>query len=247
MFLDMPEIRLNRSGQIDLRQRFLELYPSQPFPEFKSPTSLAYLNNPEYPYGDALTLHFMIRCLAPARIVEIGSGYSSCVTITTNHEFFQNRISFTMIEPNPATLRSLLIPEKQEACTLIQSKLQSVPLEVFTRLERNDILFIDTSHVSKLGSELHRLFFEIFPKLSAGVVIHIHDIFWPFEYPASWIEEGRAWNEAYLLRAFLQYNDSFEIAFWASFLWNEDPEWFRQHMPLYAKNAGCGIWLRKVG
>jgi hypothetical protein len=88
--------------------------------------------------------------------------------------------------------------------------------------------------------------FEILPMLAPGVLIHFHDIFWPFEYPPAWIEEGRAWNEAYVLRAFLQYNSEFEILLFADYLHRVYGDWFERHMPLYRKNTGGNIWLRKV-
>ena len=78
-------------------------------------------------------------------------------------------------------------------------------------LEANDILFIDSSHVLKVGSDVHHLFAEVLPALKPGVYTHFHDIFFPFEYPYAWIQEGRYWTEAYALRAFLQFNTTFEI------------------------------------
>ena len=86
-------------------------------------------------------------------------------------------------------------------------------VDTFKSLEKDDILFVDSSHVSKVGSDTHYLFFEVMPTLSSGVLVDVHDIFWPFEYPADWIREGRAWNEAYLLRAFLSFNPAFKIIF----------------------------------
>ena len=94
---------------------------------------------------------------------------------------------------------------------LRQQTLQSVGVEVFEELGRGDILFIDSTHVSKLGSDVNYLFFEILPRLRSGVRVHIHDVFFPFEYPPKWIAKGIAWNENYLLRGFLQYNDKFRI------------------------------------
>jgi hypothetical protein len=87
-------------------------------------------------------------------------------------------------------------------------------MEIFCGLEENDILFIDSTHVTKINSDVNKIIFEILPKLQKGVLIHFHDIFWPFEYPQTWIREGMFWNEAYILRAFLEYNNSFEIGRW---------------------------------
>jgi hypothetical protein len=97
-----------------------------------------------------------------------------------------------------------------ERNTVTVARLQDVDQEIFARLKANDILFIDSSHVAKIGSDVNHLMSEILPILAPGVHIHFHDIFYPFEYPRQWVEEGRAWNEAYLLEAFLSFNSEFE-------------------------------------
>ena len=91
------------------------------------------------------------------------------------------------------------------------------------------------------------LFFEILPRLQPGVLIHLHDIFYPFEYPRSWIFEGRAWNEIYMLRAFLQFNRAFKVVFFTTYIERFHESFFRRHMPLCLKNRGGSIWLRKTG
>ena len=88
---------------------------------------------------------------------------------------------------------------------------QNVKLIEFEKLEPNDLLFIDSSHISKIGSDLNYLLFEVLPSLKPGVIIHFHDILYPFEYPYEWIEKGIYWNEAYLLKAFLMHNKNYEI------------------------------------
>ncbi len=124
--------------------------------------------------------------------------------------------------------------------------MQDVALSTFDELEAGDLLFIDSSHVSKIGSDVNFLFFEVLPRLKAGVYIHVHDIFWPFEYPHSWIVEGRAWNEAYLLRALLCGNDGFEIVFWNSWAGHALRELLSKNCPLFTRNSGGSIYLRKT-
>ncbi|MBI5663537.1 MAG: hypothetical protein HZC49_00390 [Nitrospirae bacterium] len=104
--------------------------------------------------------------------------------------------------------------------TIIDKPVQEVDLSIFKELKANDILFIDSSHVIKIGSDLNAILFSILPVLESGVCIHFHDIRYPFQYPESLIMQGIYWNEAYLLRAFLQYNDSFKIIFWLNYLLN---------------------------
>ena len=105
--------------------------------------------------------------------------------------------------------------------------------------------FVDSTHVGKIGSDVNYLFNEILPSLQPGVVVHVHDIFYPFEYPRYWIEEGRAWNEAYMLRCFLQYNSAFNILLWNHFLAQFHSAYFQEHMPLCLANTGASIWLRR--
>ncbi|HEX6383406.1 MAG TPA: class I SAM-dependent methyltransferase, partial [Anaerolineae bacterium] len=128
---------------------------------------------------------------------------------------------------------------------IIARPLQDVSLDRFSALTAGDILFIDSTHVAKIGSDVNYLFFEILPALAPGVYVHIHDILYPFEYPAAWVYEGRAWNEAYLLHAFLQYNPTFSIQFFNTYLERVHEPWFRQEMPLCLKDPGGSIWLRK--
>ncbi len=241
---EIPGISLNSEGQLELLGHFLEYYPDCPFQELKNGTLRYCYENPSYSYTDALTLYSMIREYKPKRVIEIGSGYSSCAMLDTSELFFDGTIDFTFIEPYPDLLNSLLkIQDKRYL--ILPKKLQDVDGKIFSSLEASDILFVDSTHVSKLGSDVNRILFEILPNLNKGVLIDFHDIFWPFEYPLEWIKKGIAWNEAYLLRAFLEYNDRFEIKFFSSYLHRYHHEWFKENMPLYLKNTGGNFWLIK--
>jgi predicted O-methyltransferase YrrM len=177
-----------------------------------------YFDNIYFTGLDALALYAMLRHSKPARVVEVGSGYSSALMLDTSDEFLNSQVMFTFIDPEPERIRSLLRGDDEGNVTILPRRIQDVDLSVFEGLEEKDILFIDSSHVSKYGSDVNRLFFEILPALRNGVYVHIHDVFWPFEYPHQWYLEGRAWNELYLLRAFLQYNDAFRIELFLSYL-----------------------------
>jgi len=150
-----------------------------------------------------------------------------------------------LVEPYPQRLRSLLLPGDEERMELLDVPLQEVDPARFAELEENDILLVDSSHVSKVGSDVHRILFDILPLLAKGVYVHFHDIFYPFEYPEAWIMKGIAWNEAYLVRAFLQYNRAFEIVLFNTYLELKHPDWFKSNMPLCLKNPGGSLWLRK--
>jgi len=116
---------------------------------------------------------------------------------------------------------------------------------LFAGLSSGDVLFVDSSHVSKVGSDVNHIFFHILPMLNPGVRVHFHDIFYPFEYPEEWIFAGRSWTEAYILRAFLQYNGSFEVELFPNYLMRFHEEFFKKAMPLCRKDPGGSIWLRK--
>lgn len=202
-------------------------------------------DNPAYSYGDAISYQAMLDRLKPRQIVEVGSGYSSAFALDYIERRLDWQTRITFIEPYPQLLHSLLRPGDTERITIIPTGVQGIPDEVFTALGQDDILFIDSTHCSKLGSDVNHLFFQVLPKLKPGVVVHIHDIFWPFDYPASWIEKGFSWNESYLLHALLIDSDRFRIEFFADFYFNLHRRRVSEHAPSVLKNTGGHIWLRR--
>ena len=240
---DIPHIEgvdLNVSGQLALAAN-LQKYFSPPFSESKSEKRY-YFQNHMFLYTDAIILYACMRHFKPRKIIEAGSGFSSAVMLDTK-DLHLPELELTFIEPYPERFNSLL--SSTDRINLLQSNLQDVPLDTFDQLQRDDILFIDSSHVSKTGSDVNYTIFEILPRLAPGVIIHIHDIFYPFEYPMEWIEAGRSWNEAYLIRAFLMYNNQFKIVFFNSFLHKFHKEIFSSQ-PLFYKNTGASLWVQKV-
>lgn len=241
----LPGIDLREREQLSLVESFERYYDEQPFPEQRTPDRRYHFQNPAYSYSDAIFLHCMIRHLRPRRVVEVGSGYSSCVTLDTNELHFGGAIQCTFIEPYPDLLRSLMRAGDEERVTVLRSKVQDVDVAIFERLEPNDVLFIDSTHVSKVGSDVNHLLFEVLPRLAAGVYVHVHDIFHPFDYPPAWLQEGRAWSEAYLLRSFLTFNGAYEIVLFNTFLEHFHRGYFERRMPLCLKDPGGSIWLRR--
>lgn len=244
---DLSAIDLNVNEQLLTLTAMAEFYDEVPFHAEKTKGLRYFLKNPMFGYADGLSLYGLIRHLKPKRIIEVGAGYSSCVMLDTNERYFANSISCTFIEPNPESFLSLVEPADLNRIQLLRTPLQDVDLETFRNLSVNDILFIDSSHVSKAGSDVNYLIFEVLPELQTGVYIHFHDIFYPFEYPRQWIcDLGISWNEAYLLRAFLQYNQSFCIALFVNYLERFHTDQLRALMPQSAGGAGGSLWLRKV-
>ena len=241
----LPGIDLNEAAQLGLLQEIKRYYDDLPFPSERSVERRYFCENRTYSYSDAIFLYGMIRHAAPRRIVEVGSGHSSCVMMDTAELFLSGHVDFTFIEPYPDRLLSLLRPEDLRRVKILAQRVQDITLEPFLALERNDILFIDSSHVMKIGSDVQHLLTEVLPRLRPGVYVHIHDVMYPFEYPEEWITEGRAWNEAYALRAFLTFNDVFEIVLFSTYLERFHRDIFERDMPLCLKNEGGSIWLRR--
>ena len=189
------------------------------FTEEKIPSNYYYYSGNNRMYRDkcGLTLMGMILKYNPKRIIEVGSGFSTALMYDLNRLYFNNEIKISSIEPYPCRLKALF-KEDYKKLDLQEINLQEVPLEYFSSLEENDILFIDSSHVSKANSDVNYIFFKILPILKKGVIIHFHDIFYPFEYPERWHNEKRHWNELYLMRAFLSYNKAFSIEFFGHYM-----------------------------
>lgn len=125
--------------------------------------------------------------------------------------------------------------------------MQDVPIEELTRLDENDILFIDSTHVLKIGSDVHYLYLDVLLRLKKGVIIHIHDVFIPEEYPRDWVvRDHKFWNEQYLLQAFLAFNDSFEILWASNYMAIRYPELRADEINSFNRNEKHGsIWIRR--
>lgn len=242
---DVSGINLNPKEQLALLNEFKTYYRELPFTAEKTEKTRYFFENDFYSYSDAIFLYSVIRHFRPKRIVEVGSGFSSFCILDTNETFFSNKIQCQFIEPYPDRLFSQLKASDREDNEVLVKELQDVELDFFQQLDENDLLVIDSTHVAKTGSDVNRIFFDILPQLKKGVLIHFHDIFFPFEYPESWVYEGRAWNESYLLRAFLQYNDCFKVVLFNTYLAQFFTETFEKEFPLCLKNTGGSIWLRK--
>lgn len=238
-------INLNKKSQRDTLEEYISFYQDLPFPEKTTSGHRYYYDNIWFSYSDAIFLYSFLRKYAPKRIIEIGSGFSSAVMLDTIDGFSSQRPEVTFVEPYPNRLLRLLRDGDQQQVRLIDKKVQDVPLEVFLSLESGDLLFIDSSHVVKCGSDLHFIFFEILPRLKPGVFVHFHDVFFPFDYPSEWLMKGQYWNENYFLRAFLSYNTEWSIRFFNSYVHFEFGDFIREKMPLCAKNPGGSLYIQR--
>lgn len=252
--IQIPGLDIKEENQLNLIKRFSKLRSEIPWPaEGRHPDLRYHFDNIFFSYGDAVALFGMMREFQPKRMIEVGSGYSSAAMIDIDSMFLQQSTEFTFIEPHAERLNNLLIKDDEDRFNIIEKPVQQVPLSLFENLRQNDILFIDSSHVSKTGSDVNHLIHRVLPALLPGVIIHFHDIFWPFDYPKKWLKAGRAWNEAYLLLSFLQYNSAFEILFFNSWLEQHHRALVRQKLPLMLRQpsshmtfGNSSLWLRKL-
>jgi predicted O-methyltransferase YrrM len=242
---EIPGIDLREQQQLALLRIIQGFYAEQPFNDERSDGMQYSFQNDQFCQCDAIMLYGMLRHLQPRRLIEVGSGHSSAAIADTNRLFLDNSVECTFIDPNPQRLKSVLAPSTP--ATILEKRVQDVPLDLFTRLEAGDILFIDSAHNAKAGSDVNHIFFRILPLLKPGVLVHLHDVVYPFEYPQEWVFDGKAWNEAYILRAFLQYNSRFKLELFPSYLVQFHREYFEREMPLCLLNIGGSIWIRCSG
>lgn len=235
---------LNEEAQVALLKTLAPLANDVAFNADPGPDWRYFTNNPAYGAGDAVLMQAFLRHLQPAHYLEVGSGWTTALALDTKDRWLDGRMRITCIEPYPDDLNTLLRPT--DDVQVIASPVQDVALDRFEELAPGDFLFIDCSHVVKTGSDAHYLITRVLPVVPAGVYIHIHDIFWAFEYPMGWIEQGRAWSEAYLLHAFLLFNSAFEIVFFNDWLMCTHHDLVKTEVPsLELAGGGGAIWLRR--
>jgi hypothetical protein len=247
-------IDMNDSGQLDLLRRH--------FPKFRDeyeqlPTKPTgerggfHLNNRLFDGTDALVAYCMVRQFQPGLIIEIGSGFSSLLLAQAAAR--NGKSNLICIEPFPREFVRKGFPGLQ---SLIEERVQDIDLEFFSQLYSGDILFIDSSHTVKIGGDVNYLFLEVLPRLKPGVIVHVHDIFLPFEYRRDWVlDEFRFWSEQYLLQAFLTFNSEFEVMMATHYLahrYREDLktafpnlENLKPPLPNPVKWDGGSFWMRR--
>ena len=204
-----------------------------------------YTQNTQFSGLDPVVLFVMLRAGRPRRLIEVGSGYSSLLIADVNRRWLDGALEVTCIEPYPRPFLEQPVPG---LAALVRAPVQEVALSRFEALEAGDILFIDSSHVAKTGSDVNHLYFEVLPRLASGVLVHVHDIFLPHDYPVEWvIGENRSWNEQYVLRALLQGGSAFEVLFGSAYACTRFPTLVVQALarPDGELRGGGSFWMRK--
>lgn len=230
-------VDLDEAGQLALVDEFA-LLPPLPFADQPDGRYRYHYRNGFFLHGDAFMYAAMLTTRRPRRVVEVGSGFSSALALDVT-EGWADRPRFTFIEPHPERLNALL--RVGDPAEVIVEPVQDV--DVASMLEPGDFLFIDSSHVCKAGSDVNHLFFEVLPRLPEGVVVHVHDVYEGFEYPRHWVEQGRGWNEAYLLRALLMGSSRWRVLLFNSWLGSAHRDLVEDRLPLFARHPGGSLWM----
>jgi len=197
---------------------------------------------------DAEVLYAMVRRFRPKRLIEIGTGYSTIISMEAVVRNARDGFPCEMISIDPFAPDDLLT-ELPLPLTVLRKRVQEVPITRFSELQSDDVLFIDSTHVCKIGSDVQFELLEVLPRLNPGVVVHIHDIFLPLDYPEEWVRSRhRFWNEQYLLQAFLCGNQDFEILWGGAWMHHRYPDRLQDAFPSYDRNANlpASFWIRKV-
>ena len=245
---ELPGIDFNAKEQLEVLSQFNYHEELLKFPLNKTMETEYYYNNLSYGPGDAEYLYNIIRFYKPQKIIEIGSGLS---TMMVKNARDQNKI-----ENNEYTCRHICIEPYEMPwlenfdVELLREKVENVDKSVFQQLEANDILFIDSSHVIRPQGDVLFEYQEILPLLKKGVLIHIHDIFSPQDYPDKWIYDHKLWNEQYLLEAFLTFNHDFKIIGALNYLALYHQKELSGKCPVYGqpeiKNSIGAFWMVRV-
>jgi predicted O-methyltransferase YrrM len=202
-------------------------------------------SNGQFNAADAGVLTAMLACVRPRQLVEIGSGFSTACILDAR-EAFRLPTRITTIDPFPDRLLEQIGPTPRPYLDVLSCRVQDAGLEPFLALGHGDVLFIDSSHVAKAGSDVLFELFEVLPRLAPGVHVHVHDVFPGFEYPRQWFAEGRYWTEAYLLRAFLIGNHDCRVDFWPALLAATDRPRLDALLPVCNGAVGGSVWLGVV-
>jgi len=211
-----------------------------------------YLQNQSFSYGCAASTHCLIRHYQPKRIIEIGSGMSSMIIAKAiGLNTTKNAAAYTIVDPFPGKIVSNII---STTANLIQSRVELLKPDFFDQLEANDILFIDSGHCVRIGGDVNFLFLELLPRLKPDVIVHIHDIALPYEYPKAYATSEtfrQFWTEQYLLQAFLCHNNSYEILLAMHYIMSDHIDIFKKTFPHYNPTihtfTSGSFWIRRIG
>ena len=247
----MIGIDMRAKAQLALLLNFKEQFQAEYkyFPRTSTNNEFQYFTqNGAFELVDGEILYCMIRQFKPKKIFEIGSGNSTLLAAQAvlKNQSDGSNCELIAFEPYP---NEKLQKGFSGLSKLERIPIQNVPLERFNELEENDILFIDSSHVVKLGSDVVYEILEILPRLKRGVIVHFHDIFFPLNYPKEFVVDYKLfWTEQYLLQAFLAFNSAFEVMWSSCYMHYYHPDSLADAIETYNKNnrTFASLWIRRI-
>lgn len=211
-------------------------------PQESADKGVYHWNNWWFCYADAAMMYALVRHVQPRRYIEIGCGYSSLL-LNKALQKNQRDCEVTLVEPYP---REELLSRLPAEWRIIREPLQRAPLELFETLGPGDVLFFDGTHVCKSASDVNWLFFRVLPRLHPGVIVHIHDIFLPADYPEDWLlKRAWSWNEQFLLQAFLMHNNAYKVLMCLSYFGYRSPEASKRFFRMNEPPLGASFWMMK--
>jgi len=251
---DLPGLDFRSEQQIE----FLRSLGAQYGDECKWPSAPTgnpqefYTENNSFSFGCAASLHSILRYYKPRRVFEIGSGNSSLVFSAALRRNLADGYpcEYTIIDPYPAPL--VKSGELSSLTKIIPERVELADLSLFKNLSEGDILFIDSGHTVRTGGDVNFLFLDVLPRLAPGVIVHIHDINLPYEYPEIYFTNPSFrmfWTEAYLLQAFLTFNSEFDVLLALNHLMNDKKDEFCRAFPHYEpdlhKAISGSFWMKR--
>lgn len=202
-------------------------------------------DNGHFDHADAYALYTVLRESRPRRVIEVGSGYSTLVAAAAleRNRAEGHECALACVEPFPKPW----IRDVAAVTNLFEQPLESLPLEELVNLDAGDVLILDSTHVVRTGGDVVYEFLDIVPRLRPGVLVHVHDIFLPEEYPKAWVfEQRRFWTEQYLVQAFLAFNRAWEIVWAGNWLRLNFPREWAEAMPSVPDTFVPGsLWIRR--
>jgi predicted O-methyltransferase YrrM len=217
----------------------------RPAPDPDAPTGRFRLDNVTFDRVDAELLYAIVRWAKPAKLLELGSGYSTLVSV--------DALARNAAEGGPGELACLdpypsphVLARPDIAPLVREVAAQEVSEEEVAALGERDVLFVDTSHTVKIGGDVNRIVLDLLPLVRPGVLVHFHDVFLPRDYSRGHLAGGHYWNEQYLVQAFLSGNRDWEVLVSGMALAVAEPERLGALIPSFHPGVSPGsIWLRR--
>ncbi|MBS7635673.1 class I SAM-dependent methyltransferase [Candidatus Bathyarchaeota archaeon] len=252
---DLIGISMNEDSQLKLLQDFSSLYGNEfnNLPLNETSEIRYYVYNGNFGAVDGEIYYSMIRHFKPRKIIEVGAGFSTLLAIEAimkNKEEGYN-CELMGIDPYPSEtlMKAFQTYRNSIRFSLIEREVQELEPSMLTTLGENDILFIDSTHVVRIGGDVVYLYLRVLPRLNKGVLIHSHDVFLPLEYPKEWVfKMHRFWSEQYLLQGFLTFNNNFEVVWAGSYMNLKYPDKLEAALRSYKRGETFpgSFWIRRI-